>query len=71
MSKLVSKGCLKVSNEEDRRAVAAILYKNGYTVSPVRCKKNGKTYEYFVKYELIGNGSGYDISEKEAGYEEG
>lgn len=70
MSKLVSNGCLKISNEEDRRAVATILFKNGYTVHPVRCKKNGKTYEYFVKYELIGNGSGYDISEKEAGYEE-
>lgn len=71
MSKLVSKGCLKIGNEEDRKAVASILYKNGYSVAPVRCKRNGKTYEYFVKYELIGSDKGYDVSEKEVGYEEG
>ena len=30
--------------------VVAILYKNGYSVSPIRRKKNGRSYEYFVKY---------------------
>ena len=45
-------GLLKIGNEADRVTVASILYKNGYSVSPVRKKKNGKTYEYFVSYEM-------------------
>ena len=45
-------GALKIGNEADRVTVASILYKNRYSVSPVRKKKNGKTYEYFVAYEM-------------------
>lgn len=45
-------GYLKIENNEDRALVANILYKNGYTLSPVRRKRNGKTYEYFVRYEI-------------------
>lgn len=45
-------GYLKTGNEADRITVASILYKNGYSVSPVRKKKNGKTYEYYVEYEI-------------------
>lgn len=41
---------LKIGNEADRVTVASILFKNGYEVKPIRCKKNGKTYEYFVGY---------------------
>ena len=44
-------GYLKIGNEADRVTVAAILYKNHYSVSPVRKKKDGKTYEYYVEYE--------------------
>ena len=47
-----SHGYLRIGNEADRTIVASILYKNGYSVSPVRKKKNGKTYEYFVEYEI-------------------
>lgn len=49
---LGSHGYLKIGNEADRTTVASILYKNGYSVSPVRKKKNGKTYEYYVEYEI-------------------
>ena len=45
-------GYLRVENKEDREIVGNILFRNGYTVSTVRQKRNGKTYEYFVKYEL-------------------
>lgn len=45
-------GYLKIGNEADRVTVASILFKNGYSVSPVRKKKNGKTYEYYVEYEI-------------------
>lgn len=44
-------GLLKISNEADRVTVASILYKNGYEVKPVRKKKNGKSYEYYVGYK--------------------
>lgn len=44
-------GCLRISNEADRVTVASILFNNGYSVQKLRRKKNGKTYEYFVKYE--------------------
>lgn len=43
-------GLLKIGNEADRVTVASILYKNGYEVKPVRLKKNGKSYEYFVAF---------------------
>lgn len=45
-------GVLKIGNEADRVTVASILYKNGYTVKPVRRKKNGKSYEYYVSYRM-------------------
>lgn len=45
-----STGYLRIAKEEDRATVATILYKNGYSVSPVRIKRNGKTYEYYVKF---------------------
>ena len=44
-------GYLKIGNDADRTTVASILYKNSYTVSPVRIKR-GKTYEYLVEYEM-------------------
>lgn len=49
---LGTRGYLKIGNEADRVTVASILYKNGYSVSPVRKKRNGKTYEYYVEYEI-------------------
>lgn len=48
-------GYLKIGNEEDRAAVAKVLYRNGYTVQPVRRKRNGKTYEYYIKYTMKNN----------------
>ena len=51
MDEFAKSGYLKIANENDRQAVASILFKNGYTVRTVRAKKNGKTYEYFVRYE--------------------
>lgn len=45
-------GYLKISNEADRATVANILFRNGYTVQTKRRKKNGKTYEYYVHYEM-------------------
>lgn len=53
MSELDLVGYLRISNEADRATVATLLFKNGYRVSPVRQKRNGKTYEYYVKYERI------------------
>lgn len=47
------KGYLKIKNENDRISVATILFKNGYTVRPVRFKKNGRANEYCVKYEKL------------------
>ena len=46
-----SHGYLKIGNEADRITVASILYKNGYSVSPVRKKRDSKAYEYYVEYE--------------------
>ena len=54
MSKLVSKGYLKIGNEEDRKAVASILYKNGYSVAPVRCKRNGKRFSFILDCKVQG-----------------
>lgn len=48
----IDKGLLKISTEADRLTVASILYKNGYTVTPTRLKRNGKSYEYFVQYSM-------------------
>jgi len=35
----------------DIDAVANILFKNDYACSVVRRKKDGRSYEYFLKYE--------------------
>lgn len=45
-------GYLKIESADDRATIAAILFKHGYTISTVRRKRNGKAYEYYVKYEL-------------------
>jgi len=52
MDHIGHQGYLKIGNEADRIAVASILYKNGYTVKPVRKKKNSRSYEYYVGYQL-------------------
>lgn len=41
---------LRIANQADRVTVASILYNNGYSVSPAKRKKNGKSFEYLVKY---------------------
>lgn len=41
---------LRIANQADRVTVAAILYNNGYSVQPVRRRKNQKSFEYLVKY---------------------
>lgn len=41
---------LRIANQSDRVTVASILYANGYSVQPVRRKKNGRSYEYLVKF---------------------
>ena len=41
---------LKIVSEADRVTVASILYKNGYSVQPVKQKKDGRSNEYLVKY---------------------
>ena len=46
-------GLLKIGNEADRVTVASILYKNGYEVKPIKVKKNGKAYEYFVGFRPV------------------
>ena len=70
MSDIKSSGYLRISNETDRVTIASILYKNGYSVSPVRCKRNGKTFEYFVKYEFKGaTDKGEEVDRQEVGYE--
>ena len=45
-------GLLKIGNENDRLTVASILFKNGYSVFPARKKKDGKSYEYYVEFEM-------------------
>lgn len=50
MNEREKEGVLRISNEADRMTVVAILYKNEYSVSPIRRKKNGRSYEYFIKY---------------------
>ena len=50
MNEREKEGILRISNEADRMTVVAILYKNGYIVTPLRRKKNGRTYEYFIRY---------------------
>ena len=45
------RGYLEIAKEEDRLAVATILFKHGYSVSPKRVKKDGKSYKYLLYYE--------------------
>ena len=52
MGEVGEMGYLRIGNEADRVMVASVLYKNGYTVRPVRRKKNGKSYEYYLFYQL-------------------
>lgn len=41
---------LKISNQADRVTVASILFANGYSVQPVKQRKDGKSFEHLVKY---------------------
>lgn len=50
---MMDRGYLSIANEADRLAVAAILVKNGYTVTPLR-KKRGSTWEQILGYERRG-----------------
>lgn len=43
---------LKISNEQDRVTVAAVLLRNGYSVAIARKKKTGKQSEYYVQATL-------------------
>lgn len=51
MEEISIRGYLEIPKEEDRLAIATILFKHGYSVSPKRTKKDGKSYRYFVYYE--------------------
>ncbi len=53
MSEIGDEGYIRIANENDRMTVVSILYKNGYTVRPVRTLKNGKTYVYMIRYEQM------------------
>jgi len=43
---------IKVANGEDRLIVGKILLDNGYKVQIERKRKNGKTYEYYIRYGM-------------------
>lgn len=45
-------GFIRVTNREERMMVANILFREGYTVRPVRTKINGKNYDYLIHYEM-------------------
>lgn len=45
-------GYLKIDNLADRVTIATILFKNGYTVQPVKRRRNRKAYDMYVYYEL-------------------
>lgn len=45
---------LKIDRKEDREVIATILYRNGYRVEPAK-KRSKRTFEYYVKCELIDN----------------
>nr|DAG11178.1 MAG TPA: hypothetical protein [Caudoviricetes sp.] len=47
-------GILQISNEADRMTVSSILFKNGYSITPVRRKK-GRSKVYFIRYDQIDN----------------
>ena len=48
---------LRIYNQQDRLDVAAILIKNGYTVSQTKRQKTptGKTVDYFLRVTLDEN----------------
>lgn len=50
-------GVIRIGNETDRLTVAAILYKNGYTVRPVKYKKASGRAENMLSYRLEREGS--------------
>lgn len=50
---MTDKGYLQITNEADRLAVAAILVKNGYTVTPLRKRAANRT-ESILGYERRG-----------------
>ena len=47
-----SGGYLKIGNAEDREAVVTILARWGYAVQIMRKKRNGKSFDYYVRYEV-------------------
>ena len=57
-----SKGFIRIAKEEDRIIVAQVLLKNGYTISPKRMKKDGKSYVYLLGYELLDANLEEDLS---------
>ena len=62
MGDLATKGYLDIPKEEDRLTIASILYKHGYTVSPKRVKKDGRSNKYLVYFEK----QSIDVSEEGA-----
>lgn len=44
-------GYLRIASEADRCTVVSILFKNDYTVRPVRTQKNGRSYEYWIRFD--------------------
>ena len=44
---------LKIYNQQDRMDVAAVLIKNGYTVSQIKKPRtpSGKTMDYYLKIQ--------------------
>ncbi len=51
MADLAAKGYLDIPKEEDRLTIASILYKHGYTVSPKKVRKDGRSNKYLVYFE--------------------
>lgn len=62
MGDLAARGYLDIPKEEDRLTIASILYKHGYTVSPKRVKKDGRSNKYLVYFEK----QSMDVSEDDA-----
>lgn len=59
MGEIAVRGYLDIPKEEDRLTIASILFKHGYTVSPKRIRKDGRSFKYLVLYEK----QGQDIAE--------
>lgn len=59
---LGDKGFLRIANENDRLMVASILFKNGYSIYPVRTRRDGKSFQYLIQYEIRSR----DISEEDS-----